>query len=393
MIGWWSMALGADLVVHGQQVLPVDGPPIEDGVVVIRDGRIAAIGRHGEVELPAGATELSGAVVTPGLVDGLSVVGLSGVLNRSPDQDHEEPGRAIAPELRALDAYDPYEPLVGWLRGFGVTTVQTGPSPGAPVGGRTLVAHTSSAPTELVALVPDGMLVVTLGEPAKDFPGARTRMGAAAQVRQAFTSAREYRERRRLPLADRAAVDLGQEALVDALEHRRRVIFVAEQADDLATALRIAKEYDLDAVLAGAAEGWLVRDAIAAAGVPVLVGPAMSRTWSTTETVNASFANAALLADAGIPIALMSGYEGYVPKVRVVLLEAQVAAREGLGAERALRAITLGPAEVLGVADRVGSLTPGKQADLVVFDGDPLEYTSHVCAVVLGGELVERTCR
>ena len=393
MIAWWSVALGAELVVHGQQVLPVDGPPIEDGVVVVRDGRIVAVGKHGEIELPAGATELSGAVVTPGLVDGLSVVGLSGVLNRDPDQDHEEPGLAVAPELRALDAYDPYEPLVGWLRGFGVTTVQTGPSPGAPVGGRTLIAHTLSAPADAVAMVPDGMLVVTLGEPAKAFPGAHTRMGAAAQVRQAFASAREYRERRRLPLADRSPVDLGLDALVDALERRRRVVFVAEQADDLATALRIAEEYGLDAVLAGAAEGWLVRDAIAAAGVPVLVGPTMSRTWSTTETVNASFANAGLLADAGVPIALMSGYEGYVPKVRVVLFEAQVAAREGLGAERALRAITLGPAEVLGVADRVGSLTPGKQADLVVFDGDPLEYTSHACAVVIGGEIVERTCR
>jgi imidazolonepropionase-like amidohydrolase len=219
-------------------------------------------------------------------------------------------------------------------------------------------------------------------------------MGGVAEVRQALAEAREYRERRKLPLADRAPVDLGLDALVDALERRRRVVIVARRADDILTALRIREEFGLDAVIAGATEGYLVRDAIRAAAVPVLVGPVMARTWSELgEGREGSFENAALLDQAGIEIGLMTGYEGYVPKVRVVLFEAAVAAANGLGADRALRAATLGTAHILGIDARKGSLEVGKDADLAVFDGDPFEYASHVCAVVIGGAVASSACR
>jgi imidazolonepropionase-like amidohydrolase len=390
---WASLAAAADLVVVGDTVLPVSGPAIERGAVLVREGKIAAVGpSEALLEANPEATVVRGAVVTPGLIDGLSVAGLTGPHNESADQDHLEPGLPVAAALRAVDAFSPWDPLVGWLRQHGVTTVNSGPSPGAPVGARTVVATTAARSDSVV--VADGMLVVTLGEPAKALAGSRTRMGAAAEVRQALAEAAEYRQRRALPLADRAPVDLALEPLAEALDGKRRVVVLARRADDLLSALRLGEDFGLDLVLAGATEAYLVRDEILASGVPVLVGPTMARAWpSRGEAHNGTFENAALLDAHGVRIGLTSGYESYVPKVRVVLFEAAIAAANGLGPERALRAATLGTAEILGLAARKGSLEVGKDADLVVFDGDPFEYASHVCAVVIGGDVVEETCR
>ena len=212
-------------------------------------------------------------------------------------------------------------------------------------------------------------------------------------IRQALVEAQDYAARRALPMADRPPVDLGLDALVDLLEGRRRALVHAHRADDIDTALRIADEFDLDIVLAGASEAWLMADTIAEAGVPVLVGPVMARSWREGEQRNSSFSCAGALADAGVQVAFMSGYEGYVPKVRVVLWEAAVAAANGLGPERTLRALTLDAARILGIDDQTGSLEVGKRADLAVFDGDPLEYTTHACAVLVGGEVVSESCR
>ena len=155
------------------------------------------------------------------------------------------------------------------------------------------------------------------------------------------------------------------------LRRERPAAIVAHRADDILTALRIANEFELELVLVGASEAYLVRDVLREQGVPVLVGPVMVRSGSASETSNATFENAKLLADVGISIGFTSGYEGYVPKVRVVLWEAAIAAANGLGAERALHALTLGPATIWGQDAELGSLDVGKRADIALFDGDP----------------------
>jgi imidazolonepropionase-like amidohydrolase len=387
-------ALAQDLAIYGATVLPISGPALTDGVVVVQDGKITSVGPAAAAQIPPGARELRGAVVMPGAIDGLSVAGLTGPLNRPSDQDHKAVGLSVAPELRAIDAYSAWDDLVTWLREHGVTTLHTGPSPGAPVGGRTLITTTAAGPLSEIAVVEDAMVVVTLGEGGKEWEGAQTRMGSAALVRQAFAEAADYRERRKLPLADRPPVDLGGEALIEAMDKRRKVVVAAHRADDLLTALRLREEFGLDMILAGASEAWLVRQELARAGVPVLVGPVMSRQWSNQgERRDATFENAALLAEAGVTVGLMSGFEDYVPKVRVVLWEAAVAATHGLGAERALEAVTLGNARILGIAQRKGSLEPGKDADLLVLDGDPLETVTHVCVVIIEGQVVSEECR
>jgi imidazolonepropionase-like amidohydrolase len=395
VIAWlFATAFAQDLAIYGKTVLPISGPALTDAVVLVKDGKIVSVGPQKDAQVPPGARELRGEVVMPGAIDGLSVAGLTGPLNRPVDQDHKIVGRAVAPELRAVDAYSAWDELVTWLREHGVTTVHTGPSPGAPVGGRTLITTTTAGPVSQVGVVEDAMVVVTLGEGGKEWEGAQTRMGSAALVRQAFAQASDYRERRKLPLADRPSVALGAEVLIEAMDKRRKVVIVAHRADDLLTALRIREEFGLDLILAGASEAWLVREELARAGVPVLVGPVMARQWSQQgERHDATFENAGLLAEASVTIGLMSGFEDYVPKVRVVLWEAAVAATHGLGAERALQAVTLGNARILGIEARKGSLEPGKDADVLVLDGDPLEPVTHVCAVIIEGEVVSEECR
>jgi imidazolonepropionase-like amidohydrolase len=383
-------AYAQDLVVRADTVYPVSGPAITDGVIVVRAGKITAVGTAADVPIPEGLSVVKGAVAVPGLIDGLSVAGLTGAYNKGFDQDHREHGR-VMPELRALDSYNGFDSLIGYIREHGVTTVHTGPSPGQIVGARTLIVKTRAAGVDEVAINPDGWLVFTLGDQAN---GTSSRMGSAALIRQALSAAVEYKLRRKLPLADRPAMHLGKEALVEALQGHRKVVFHAHRAQDIHTALRIGSEYGLELVIAGGAEAYLVREELAAAKVPVLVGPVMIRAWNANgEAGNASFENAALLARAGVKVGIMSGFESYVPKVRVVLWEAAIAGAYGLGFEGALRAVTLTNAELLGIDDSVGSLEVGKHGDIAVYDGDPFEYTSHACAVIIEGELVSDRCR
>jgi imidazolonepropionase-like amidohydrolase len=178
-------------------------------------------------------------------------------------------------------------------------------------------------------------------------------------------------------------------ALADVVTGKTPAIFNAYRADDIDTAIRIGSEFHLKYMLASVTEGYLIRDKIKQAGVPCLVGAVM-QPIENLETANASYENAALLQQAGIPISIMTGYVAYVPKSRVLLFEAAVAAANGLGMEPALRAITISPARILGIDDRVGSLSKGKDADAVVFDGDPLEYTSHVQQVLVQGAVTYR---
>ena len=153
------------------------------------------------------------------------------------------------------------------------------------------------------------------------------------------------------------------------------LLVTANRANDILTALRLAKEFDIRMVLDGAAEAYLLVDQIKAAGVPVILHPTMLRAGGDTE--NLSIETAATLQKAGIPVALQSGYEGYVPKTRVVLFEAAVAAANGLTFDEALAAVTIDAARILGVEARVGSLEAGKDGDLALFDGDPFEYITH----------------
>ena len=384
----------AQIAVRGDTVYTMAGPTIEDGVVLLRDGTIEQVGPRSEVVIPAGYRTLTATVVTPGLIDAHSVVGLAGYLNQEDDQDMLDRAAPIQPELRAIDAYDPSERLVEWLRGFGITTIHTGHGPGALVSGQTMVVKTIGRSVDDAVVLPTAMVAATLGESARaargQSPGTRGKM--VAMLRGELVKAQEYVQRLdRAEPGDEPATDLRLESLARVLSHELPLLVTAHRARDILTAIRIATEFDVKIVLDGAAEAYLVIDEIRDAGVPVIVHPTMYR--ATGETENLSFETAATLKAAGIPIALQSGYESYVPRTRVVLFEAGVAAAHGLDFEEALGTITIEAATILGIANRVGSLEVGKDADVALFDGDPFEYTTHCIGVIANGEVVSQEVR
>jgi len=413
-----AVPTAAQVAVRAGTLHTVSGPPIENAVVIAgADGKIEWVGPAADANIPDGIEVVEAAVVTPGLVDPHSVVGLSGALNSNVgpvrDQDQLERSSPIQPDLRAIDAYDANETLVEWVRSYGVTTMHTGHGPGALVSGQTMIAKTRGRNVDQAVVVPARMLASTLGNAvSSNFQSPGTSAKGIAMLRNALFGAQAYldqvqqaaeagtedgdeaegdeadgEEGDAKPAPKAPARDLSKEALGQVLEGELSLLITANTVPEIASALRLQQEFGFDLVLDGAAESYLLLDEIREAGVPVLLHPTMSRVR------NGSYETAASLADAGIPFAIQTGFEGYVPKTRVLLWEAAIAAANGLGMERALEAVTLSPARILGIDDRVGSIEVGKDADLALFDGDPFEYTSHICGVIIESEVMSTECR
>lgn len=375
--------------MRGETVYTMAGAPVRDGVVLIREGKIERVGAASAVQIPSGYRTISARVVTPGLIDAHTVVGLSGALNQPHDQMQLERSSAIQPELRAVDAYNARETLVEWLRSFGVTTIHTGHGPGSLISGQTMVVKTSGDNVDEATITPSAMVAATLGD-AGLFEGSRapgTHSKMIAMLRGELLKAQEYERKQAAAKEDqKGARDLRMEALARVLRGEIPLLVNVHRAHNIISTLRLAKEFNIRVVLDGAAEAYLVTEQIKAAGVPVIIHPTMYRPAGETE--NLSMETAATLRRAGIPFALQSCFEGYVPKTRVVLYEAGVAAANGLSFNDALAAVTIDAARILGIVNRVGSLEAGKDADLALFDGDPFEYTTHVTNVIINGRVV-----
>jgi len=407
----------AQVAIRGKTIHTMAGAPITDGIIVIQDGKISAIGRADQIAVPEGFKVLEAAVVTPGLIDAHSTVGLSGILNIPHDQDQLESSAPIQPELRAIDAYNPADPLVEWIRSFGVTTIHAGHAPGELISGQTLIAKTRGKTVDEAVIEPAKAIAATLGTAAQKTGGKSpgTRGKTMAMLRTELIKAREYQDKQlRAAEAKEAASkegenkesdgkepetkaaanakgeppsrDLRLEALGEVLKREKPLMITADRSRDIASALRLAEEFNIRIWLDGASESYLLIDEIKAAGIPVISHAPMQRAFAERE--NLSFETASKLVSAGIPVALQSGFEAYVPKTRVVLFEAALAAANGLSFDQALRTITIDAAEILGIDARVGSLEVGKDGDIALYDGDPFEYTTHCLGCVIEGEVV-----
>lgn len=371
--------------------------PISDGVVLIVDGKITAVGPQASVEVPEGALEMRGKVVTPGLIDARSVVGLAGWLNIDHDSDHIERSSPIQPELAALDAYNPREPLIEWVRSFGVTTLHTGHAPGQLISGQTFIVKTRGNSVDDAVVQRQSMVAATLGSDAlrsgKESPGTRAKQ--MSMLRQKFIEAKAYQEKVAKAAADEEkdapARDLRKEAMVQILEGKMPLMINAHSSVDIQNVLRLQKEWQIPVVLQGGAECYDFIEPLKAQGIPVILHPTMMRSSGVGK--NASMDTAAKLIAAGVPVAMGSGYESYVPKTRVVLWEAAIACAYGCEFQDALGLITHSAAALLGIGDRVGSLEVGKDGDAALFDGDPFEYTSHCLGTVIEGEVVSDIAR
>jgi imidazolonepropionase-like amidohydrolase len=398
----------AQVAIRGKTIHTMAGVTISNGAIVIRDGKISAIGKVEEITIPDGFRVLEGEVVVPGIIDAHATMGVSGILNYEHDQDQLEHAVPVQPELRALDAYNAHDPLVEWARGYGITTVHTGHAPGELISGQTMIVKTSGNTVEQAVISPARCVAVTLADAARKSasasPGTRGKM--VAMLRAEFVRAREYLERQKrhqessqgtkegttggTPPSDGSVTpperDLRLETLGKVLEGELVLLVTADRAQDIANAIRLAEEFSIKIWLDSASEAYLLLNEIKQAGIPVLVHPSMAR--AVGERENLTFENAAKLVQAGIPVALQSGYESYVPKTRIVLFEAGIAAAHGLPWDAALRAVTMDAAKILGIADRVGSLEVGKDGDVAIYDGDPFEYTTHCTGVVINGQVV-----
>lgn len=411
----------AQVAIRAESLMTM-GPQgtIKDGVILIdAAGKITAVGPAATTAIPDGYKVHSARIVTPGLIDTHCTVGVSGIFNTKADSDQLERSSPMQPELRAIDAYNPAEPLIEWVRSFGVTTIHTGHAPGELISGQTMVAKTTGKTSEKAAIVPSAMLAVTFSPSAQrdggKSPGTRGKM--MAMLRQDLIKAREYAAKRATAEKNPAAADkdddkhedkpgatdsskkehknpgrdLHMETLVRVLNKDLPVLVTAHRAQDIASVLRLKAEFDIRVVLDGASEAYLLIDEIKAAGVPVIVHPSMMR--ATGEADNAAFTTASKLMAAGILTASQGGYEGYVPKARVVLFEAAITASNGLTQQQALATITIDAAKLLGVDKRIGSLEVGKDGDAAMYDGDPLEYTTHCIGVFIEGKQVSTETR
>ncbi|MFC2078516.1 amidohydrolase [Candidatus Bipolaricaulota bacterium] len=378
---------------------------ITDGTILIEGGKITAVGS--DVQVPAGTDVLdaSGKYVIPGMIDAHCHTGIfaDGVgWNHSDGNEMTDP---VMPHLRAIDAIHPEDKAFQDLRESGVTTIGTGPGSGNLVGGMTAVVKTRGRTMEeMLVRFPAGMKMA-LGENPKRVYGEQkrtpsTRMGNAGVLREYLTKAQAYlskKAKHEQKLADFKAgvdeakepepfeIDLKMEALGRILTQEIPAHIHAHRADDIMTAIRLAKEFDLDLILIHATEGYKIADILAEEGVPCIPGPVLISRMKY-ELRELSTKNAAVLSKAGVKVAIQTDQ---FSAVRYIRLDAAVAISEGMSDEDALRAITLTPAEILKVDDRVGSIAAGKDADLVVLSAHPFDVAhSRVERVLIEGEVV-----
>lgn len=378
---------------------------IANGIILIEDGKIAAVGS--EVEIPADVDvfDATGKYVIPGMIDAHCHTGVFADGVGWDHSDGNEMTDPVMPHLRAIDAIHPEDKAFQDLQEAGITTINTGPGSGNLVGGQTAVVKTRGRTIDdMLVRFPAGMKMA-LGENPKRVYGEQkrtpsTRMGNAGILREWLTKAQAYMAKKakyEQKLADFNAgaedakepdpfeIDLKLEALAMILTKEIPAHIHAHRADDIMTAIRIAKEFDLDLILIHATEGYKIADILAKEGVPCVPGPILiSRSKYELRELNTK--NAAVLSKAGVKVAIQTDQ---MSAVRHIRLDAAVAINEGMSDEDALRAITLTPAEILKVDDRVGSIAVGKDADLVILSAHPFDIAhGRVERVLIEGEVV-----
>ena len=384
--------------VVGARVPTAAGAEYDNGVVLIEGGKITAVGPAASVAVPAGAkvVDAAGRVVTPGLVDSHSHLGLGPSGGVTEDNETSNP---VTPELRIIDSIHPEGegPDEGQFRralAEGVTAVVARPGSGNVIGGQSAVLKLRGGTVDdMVILFPADMKMALGRKGAYAAKGVMptTKMGAAYLVRKALVEAAEYgealaryeKQKAKDPKAAPPARDLGKEALLKVVRREIPVHIHVDSSDDIMTAVRLAEEFKfLRLSLGHAVEAYKVAGELARRGVAVVVGPQMTAYDDEERLVNL----AGYLADKGVHVDIMTDAD--VVQESFLRYQAAIAVKYGMDPRRALEAVTIDPARTMGLEARIGSLEPGKDADLVVFDGDPFDVASKVLTVFIDGRAV-----
>lgn len=367
-------------VLTGARLLPITSEPIENGALVISDGKIQAIGTADTVTIPKGAEiiDLTGHVIMPGIVDTHSHLGVAG--------DHGESSATVNPQLRILDSFWPADPRIKVAVAGGITTANVMPGSGNVIGGQTIYIklHGETVEEMLVKGSVGGMKMANgenpkgRGERASKAPV--TRMATAALARQAFYDAIDY-GRKKDAAADNKKidppdVDLGKEALLEVLDGRRTVHHHTHRSDDIMTVMRLQEEFGFRLVIQHGLESYKLAEELASRGDTQVSYAIVDSPGGKQEANDVRLDGASMLEAAGLNIALHS--DDWIIDSRFLLRTAGLAVRGGMSREGALRALTINPAKMMDLGDRVGSLEVGKDADLMVLDGDPFSIYTHV---------------
>jgi imidazolonepropionase-like amidohydrolase len=390
------------IAIKNGKVLTITQGTIEGGTVLLEGGKIKAVGK--DVTIPSGSEiiDATGKWVTPGLIDSHTHVAIFGEPSVESTNDGNECTDPITPHIRALDAVNPADPAIPDTLSAGVTAVWTGPGSGNVIGGTGIVIklHGKTIDDMLVTTA-RGSMKMALGENPKRVYGTQkkfpmTRMGNAAALREALVkaqsymrkmkkaeddAARESKEKKAKIEPDYPERDLKMEALWKVLIREYRCRIHCHRADDILTAIRIAEEFNLDFSIEHATEGWKIADVLAAKKVTCTIGP-NDLTRVKMECENFNLANAGILVKKGVRVCIQ--VDGF-SNTRWLPIHAGMLVRYGMPEEEAMRALTINPAELLGVADRMGSLEPGKDADVAIFSGNPLCTLSRCEKVFING--------
>jgi imidazolonepropionase-like amidohydrolase len=388
------------VALQGARIVTVTRGIIDNGTLVIEGGKIAEVGE--EVTVPPDATiiDCAGRTILPGFIDGFTNLGTTDLRSFGPDDD--EATDPVTPHLRIIDALNPDNRFIPLARRTGVTAVLCAPGEGNLLTGQSALIRLSGRAIEDMVVQFPVAVHGMLGEAPKLRYGKKskapmTRMGAAALLRQKLVDAQEHHarlERYRADLAEyerekkedsdeptRPEPNLELEALIPIVKGEKPLVVSADRLDDILTALRIAKEFELKLILNHGAEAYRVAERLAVENVPVILGP-VGTYYQRQETLRAKPELASLLRQAGVSIAFQTGS---AENVSGLLEQARHAVRYGLAYDEAVKALTLYPAQIYGVADQIGSLDVGKSADLAVFDRDPIRELARIEMVFIRG--------
>ena len=393
-------AVHADTLVIAGGTVHTIGPQgtLENATIVIEDGRIQAVGVDLSVPDGAKTIDASGKIITPGLFSPAGYLGLAEINLSGDPLDSIQRGEQFTASFDVADAYNPRSTQIAVNRIEGVTSAAIMPRPATP----DALGNTSHVISGLAAVVRLGdsgnrierrsvALVVSLGATGSGYAGG-SRAGALLILRQALDEALDYRENKDGFERDEYVFNAGDlAALVGVLDKETPLLVDVNRASDIAVLLRLIREYDIRAIINGGAEAWMLADALAAAGVPVLLEPT-NNLPGNFDRINARRGSAAILAAAGVEVSFAEN-QGHTHNARNITQLAGNAVADGLPWIDALRAITLTPAEIFGVADNVGSIERGKEADIIIWPADPLELTTYPDQVLIKGRSISMKSR
>ncbi|MEW9553121.1 amidohydrolase [Nonomuraea sp. NPDC050783] len=381
-----------NLAITGGHVVPVDGDPIDGGTVLITDGKIAEVGA--DVAIPDGCTvvDAAGAWVLPGFVEAHGHLGVHEEAEGWAGSDTNEMTDPNGARLRALDAINPADLAFADALSGGVTTAVIKPGSGNPIGGQTVAVKCWGRSVDEMVIKEPASVKSALGENPKRVYGDQkklpsTRQGVAAVIRDAFMKAQDYRARKAAAAREDKPFDRDGtlEVLVRVLDGELPWCQHTHRADDIATALRLADEFGYRLIINHGTEGHLLADVLAERNVPVIMGPLFT-SRSKVELRQRSLRNPGILARAGVELAITTDHP--VVPIHFLVHQATLAVKEGLDAAGALRSITVNPARIMGLDDRVGALRPGLDGDVVIWSGDPLDVMSRALRVFVSGREV-----